>query len=85
MVIATHLDIEPNEVDEARLLLDAYRPRSVDAEYEGEDRQRQTLGESIGEWDPGYGQVEDFVQFRHVLEKLGRATARYCCCASAAN
>ena len=71
IVIATHLGIEPGEVDEARLVLEAYRPRSLDAEYEREDGQRQTLGESIGECDRGYEQVEDFVEFRHVLEKLG--------------
>jgi RNA polymerase sigma-B factor len=70
-VIATHLGIEPSEIDDARLVLEAYRPRSLDAEYEREDGQRQTLGESVGEWDRGYEQVEDFVEFRHMLEKLG--------------
>lgn len=70
-VIATHLGIEPGEIDDARLVLEAYRPRSLDVEYERDDGQRQTLGESIGEWDPGYEQVEDFVEFRHMLEQLG--------------
>ena len=71
MVIATHLGIEPGEIDDARLVLEAYRPRSLDAEYEREDGQPQTLGESVGEWDRGYEQVEDLVQFRRMLEKLG--------------
>jgi RNA polymerase sigma-B factor len=71
MVIATHLGIEPGEIDDARLVLEAYRPRSLDAEYEREDGQRQTLGESVGEWDRGYEQVEDLVEFRRMLEKLG--------------
>jgi RNA polymerase sigma-B factor len=71
MVIAMHLGIEPGEVDEARLVLEAYRPRSLEAEYERDDGQRQTLREAMGEWDRGYEQVEDFVDFRHVIEKLG--------------
>ena len=70
-VIATHLGIEPGEIDDARLVLEAYRPKSLDVEYERDDGQRQTLGESIGECDPRYEQVEDFVEFRHMLEQLG--------------
>lgn len=70
-VIATHLSVEPREVEEARRVLEAYRPRSLDAEYMGNDGRVLTLGESVGEYDPGYEQVEAYVEFRHALEKLG--------------
>lgn len=70
-VIAKHLGVEAGEVEEARRVLEVYRPRSLDAEYEGDDGRRRTLGESIGEYDPGYEQVEAYVEFRHALETLG--------------
>lgn len=70
-VIATHLGVEPGEVAEARGVLEAYRPRSLDVEYVGDDGRRLTLGESVGEYDPGYERVEAHVEFRRALERLG--------------
>lgn len=68
--IAKDLDLEPGEVAEARRVLNAYRPRSLDATYVSEDGYGLPLHQVIGEDESEYERVEAYVGMGRGLRRL---------------
>jgi RNA polymerase sigma-B factor len=69
-MIARHLGLDRDEVIEARSVAQAYRCRSLDAAWLREDGRGPTLGDTVGDLDPGYEQVDARLALRHALERV---------------
>jgi RNA polymerase sigma-B factor len=74
--IADHLGLEPGEVAEARLAMEAQWPRSLDEPASGPDGDGLALRELIGGEEPEYERVEVSVGVGHALRKLGPRDAK---------
>jgi RNA polymerase sigma-B factor len=68
--IANYLGIEPGEVADARLALDAYRPASLDVQYRGPEGGETSPHDAVGADESGYEQAELSVGVRRALLTL---------------
>ena len=68
--IAQHLGLGLEEVSEARSVAEVYRYGSLDATCAAEERRGQTLGDTIGDVDPGYERVDARVALRKALRRV---------------
>ena len=67
-MIARHLGLDRDEVIEARSVSQAYRCGSLDATCATEDGRGPALGDTIGDLDPGYEQVDARIALRDALQ-----------------
>jgi RNA polymerase sigma-B factor len=68
--IAQHLGLGVEEVNEARSVAQVYRYGSLDSTCATESRRGQTLGETIGDLDPGYERVDSRLALRKALRRV---------------
>jgi RNA polymerase sigma-B factor len=68
--LATHLDISVHEVTEAEHALRATRPQSLDSPATRDDPHGPSVGDQIGQPEPGYERVDSALWCRDALQRL---------------